>query len=108
MMILRPIWMLVRVALVIAGVLTALVYLNVGIAAYLHGPATQAAWQEPAEALNAAATSIKADQRLDPSRPGYSREQRQFLSELQAADDERFEREARLSDAERREFLGEE
>ena len=108
MTILRPIWMLVRAALVIVGVLTALVYLNVGIAAYLHGPATQAAWQEPAEALNAATTSIKADQRIDPSRPEYTQEQRQFLSELQAADDERFEREARLNDQERRGFLGEE
>lgn len=100
--------MLVRAALVIAAVLTVLVYLNVGLAAYLHGPATQAAWQEPAEAINAAATSIKADQRIDASRPEYTQAQRQFLSELQAIDDERFEREARLSDEERRELLGKE
>lgn len=105
-MLLRPIWMLVRAALIIAAVLTALVYLNVFMAAYLKGPATQEGWREPAEAINAAATSIKADQRIDPSRPEYSREQRDFLKEVQAADDERFALEAQMTDEERREFLG--
>lgn len=107
-MLLRPIWMLVRAALVIAAVVTALVYLNVFQAAYLKGPATRAGWSEPEEAISAAATSIKPDQRIDPSRPEYSREQRDFLTELQAIDDERFELEAKMSDEERREFRGQE
>lgn len=107
-MLLRPIWMLVRAALIIAAVLAALVYLNVFMAAYLKGPATREGWSEPAEAVNAAASSIKAGQRVDPSRPEYSREQRDFLKEVQAADDERFALEAQMTDEERREFLGEE
>jgi hypothetical protein len=82
------------------GVLGALVFWNGNLSDFLKGPAARHAWSQPAEAVNDAARSMAANEPIDPSKPGYSPEQREFLSELAAIDDERAELEAKYSEEE--------